>query len=167
VQRTCQLLVVLSLSAGIQPAAPARHERSQVEGHGRKRSLRILLAEDDSELRVLLSMVLRADGHHVVEAEDGTGLREAVTAALRQADDHAPATALDLVISDHRMPGVTGLDVLSALHQGERRVPPFILITAFGDAETHARAGRMGALVIDKPFDVATFRRTVARASRR
>jgi CheY-like chemotaxis protein len=128
--------------------------------HDHQAPLRILLAEDDSELRVLLSMVLRQDGHQVQEAADGAGLREAVKAGLLQ--ESAPA--LDLVISDHRMPGPTGLDVLSSLRQRDRRIP-FILITAFGDAETHARAGRLGAIVIDKPFDIATFRRMVAQAT--
>jgi DNA-binding NtrC family response regulator len=63
----------------------------------------------------------------------------------------------ELVISDLRMPGITGLSVLGGLRDLELRIP-FILITAFGDAGTHALAHQLGATaVLDKPFDMPSF----------
>ena len=63
-------------------------------------------------------------------------------------------TGFDLIISDIRMPGITGIEVLEGLHAHEN-CPPMILITAFGDKETHAQAHRLGAAAIfDKPFDI-------------
>jgi CheY-like chemotaxis protein len=68
----------------------------------------------------------------------------------------------DLVISDVRMPGSTGLQVFSQM-AGAPRIPPFILITAFGGEELHTVASGLGVLaVIDKPFDVDDLRRFVS-----
>jgi DNA-binding response OmpR family regulator len=52
------------------------------------------------------------------------------------------------------MPGVTGLEVLEGTRE-YKEFPPMILITAFGDEETHDQARRLGAAAIfDKPFDI-------------
>jgi len=48
----------------------------------------------------------------------------------------------DLVVSDIRMPGIFGLTILEGTRQWDR-FPPIILITAFGDEETHAHAARL------------------------
>jgi DNA-binding response OmpR family regulator len=61
---------------------------------------------------------------------------------------------IDLVISDIRMPRISGLDVLRAESFGGE-FPPIILITAFGDEWTHGKAKYLGAVdVFDKPFDI-------------
>ena len=61
---------------------------------------------------------------------------------------------IDLVISDIRMPWVTGMEVLRGMRQC-LGYPPVILITAFGDDQTHAEARQLGAAaVFDKPFDI-------------
>jgi DNA-binding response OmpR family regulator len=110
---------------------------------------RLLLAEDDFELRELLACVLRADGHEVVEACDGHELW-ALLSRESQADEPAP---FSLVVSDVRMPGMTAFDVMTHL-QCALSETPVILITAFGDRTTHLRAMRLGASrVLDKPFD--------------
>jgi len=52
------------------------------------------------------------------------------------------------------MPGLTGLEVLDGLHQC-KDLPPIILVTAFGDEQTHRLAESFGAVaVFDKPFDI-------------
>ncbi len=109
---------------------------------------RLLLAEDDFELRELLACVLRADGHEVVEARNGNELW-----SLLHADDPSGEEPFALVVSDVRMPGLTAFDVLSRLQRSLSNTP-VILITAFGDQTTHLRALRLGASrVFDKPFD--------------
>jgi DNA-binding NtrC family response regulator len=56
------------------------------------------------------------------------------------------------IVSDVRMPGATGLVVLEGVQLFDE-LPPMILITAFGDKETHAEAHRLGAAAtLDKPF---------------
>jgi two-component system, response regulator FlrC len=111
---------------------------------------RILLAEDDLEMRRFVGDALRRRGYHVIEAANGTELIQRLTDWLLVPSDQAP---FDLVISDHRMPGFTGLGVLRGL-QSFRCPPPFIVITAFGGSEFAVEAERAGArAVLDKPFD--------------
>jgi DNA-binding NtrC family response regulator len=73
-----------------------------------------------------------------------------------------PARPLDLIVSDVRMPGWTGLDLLDVVRRA-RMGTPVLLITAFGAPETHQEAARLGAgAVLNKPFDLDEFRATVA-----
>jgi DNA-binding response OmpR family regulator len=112
---------------------------------------RVLVAEDDEEMRRMLAGALRHEGYAVEEARDGNELLDKVRSSVRSGDGGAP---VDLVVSDIRMPGRSGLDVLRSVREGDGTVP-FILVTAFGDEETHRQAQEFGAtLVLDKPFDM-------------
>lgn len=111
----------------------------------------ILLAEDDKEMRALLAGALRRAGYKVTECGNGVELLEHLGSFILPDLEHEQ---VDLVISDIRMPGLTGLEILEGLSK-RPDFPPFILITAFGDVETHAKAKYWGALAMfDKPFDV-------------
>ena len=110
---------------------------------------RLLLAEDDVEMRRMLAQLLRRDGYEVVECPDGVRLLDHLSTFLGR----TKLKEFDLVISDIRMPGLTGLEVIGGLHQ-MRGFPPTILMTAFGDPETHAQARQIGVVAMfDKPFD--------------
>lgn len=107
-------------------------------------SPKILLAEDDAELRELLTLVLTGAGYQVCQCGDGRQL-------LQRLDQH---NNYALVISDVRMPGLSGLEVLARQRNNARPIP-FICMTAFGDVQTHGKARRLGAAAtIDKPFDL-------------
>lgn len=115
-----------------------------------ERTLRVLLAEDDRELRDVLALTLRHRGYDLVECENGMCLADWIGSTVMIGDEEA----FDLIISDIRLPGVSGLEILDALHAWGGG-PPVILITAFGDAETHERAKRMGVhALLDKPFEI-------------
>ena len=119
---------------------------------------RVLLAEDDPELRALLAACLRADAHEVMEAEDGVELM-----ALVEAQTFA-GTGPTVVVSDIRMPRLSGLEVLAAYPLTCRSVP-FILITAFGDDRMRAEAHALGAnRVLEKPLDLSHLRDAVRDA---
>jgi DNA-binding NtrC family response regulator len=65
------------------------------------------------------------------------------------------AGAVDAIVSDIRMPGTSGLAILEGLNECQSAMP-VILITAFGDRDTHERARQLGVVaVFDKPFDMA------------
>ncbi|WP_437575472.1 response regulator [Sorangium sp. So ce887] len=116
--------------------------------------VRVLLAEDDRELRLLLATALRRDGYEVLEARDANHLLELMGAALVSGNG-AP---VDVVVSDIRMPGRSGLELLAGLRRDDWATP-VVLITAFGDPETHAEAYRLGAdAVLDKPLDIDDLR---------
>jgi DNA-binding response OmpR family regulator len=116
----------------------------------------VLLAEDDANMRRLIARTLRKEACEILEAADGAQLvRMLVTHVLDGAADHP---TVDLIISDVRMPGANGLDVLAALRRQDTTTP-VILITAFGDPDTHLEAHRLGAvLVLNKPFEMDDLR---------
>lgn len=110
-----------------------------------------MLAEDDPEMRRVVADALRKAGHEVIEASDGATLNLQLARASTEA--RVPEIALDLVVTDVRMPGGNGLDIVETLREAECRTP-VIVMTAFGDHETRRRAERLGATLLDKPFRV-------------
>lgn len=120
----------------------------------------ILVAEDDDEMRSLVAGALRDDGHDVTEAGDGGRM------LVRLARAYGGATPFDLLVSDVRMPVCSGLQILESLRLA-RWHTPFILMTAFGDEQTRARAETLGATVFMKPFDLDDLRSAVLRLLRR
>jgi CheY-like chemotaxis protein len=108
---------------------------------------RLVVAEDDAELRRLIAAKLRKIGYEVVEVPSGERLAQHLLAEGGLAE-------ADLILSDIRMPGLSGLDLLAYLHT-RGAFPPVVLITAFGDWRTHEEAARLGATaVFDKPLDL-------------
>jgi DNA-binding response OmpR family regulator len=140
------------------PEPANRNETGRGIGAGPPRAIpRILLAEDDAEMRSLLCQSLGEAGYEVQTFADGLELMEYLSSYLR------PSRHLDvdLIISDIRMPWVNGFEVLRILRQYVG-YPRILLITAFGDEEVHSKASRLGAAtVLDKPFDVDAFVTTV------
>jgi DNA-binding response OmpR family regulator len=119
---------------------------------------KVLLAEDQPAWRDLLARALRDAGYDVVEMGNGTTLREELKRGLLDEDNPREP---DLVVSDLRMPGDSGLEVLRRLRRDDC-MTPFILMTAFGDFDTHLAAARLGAArVFDKPFMPAELVRLV------
>ena len=110
---------------------------------------RVLLAEDDADTRYLLAWAMRDDGFEVVEAEDGAQLLARIEEA-RGADEDLP----DVIVTDLRMPRVSGLEVLERVKNDGLGVP-VLVVTAHGDALTTRRAERLGAVaVLHKPVDL-------------
>jgi len=124
------------------------HGDSDSMSHGSGTSHhRILLAEDDREMRSLLASALRSEGYDVTECRDGDQFVDRIVTPSHRVD-------FDLIISDVRMPAHSGLEILDAGRQ-LAGFPPMILITAFGSESVHSKARRLGAVaVFDKPFDV-------------
>ena len=115
-------------------------------------SPRILLAEDDGEMRTMLTQILGKAGYHVVECGHGWELLDHLGSFI--IPDEYPKKHYDLIISDIRMPGISGLSILQGMYE-TKHAPPIILITAFGDDKTHMEAERYGAAgLFDKPFDI-------------
>jgi nitrogen regulation protein NR(I) len=103
---------------------------------------KILLIEDDRSTASALEKVLENEGYTVTVVERGdNGLRE------------ARERAYDLVITDLRMPGLSGLDLVGQLHSAKPKLP-IIMMTAHGTTETAIEAMKLGACeYLLKPFD--------------
>ena len=105
------------------------------------RSRRVVVAEDESLIRLDLVEMLREEGYEVVgEAADG-----------QRAVDLARETRPDLVIMDIKMPRRDGIDAASEI--AAERVAPVVILTAFGQRELVERARDAGAMAyLIKPF---------------
>jgi two-component system response regulator (stage 0 sporulation protein F) len=124
----------------------------------------ILLAEDDATLRAMLAIVLRREGHRIIELRNGRELREQLETFYRAG---GPVPDHLLIISDLRMPEADGLSLMRAVTEWGHE-PSFIILTAFGSPDLHAAARSLGALsVLDKPFDFDELRNEVRRFQQR
>lgn len=106
-------------------------------------------------MRELLSDTLRRDGYTVLEA---TSVDEAFD--LLAAPEHHRSTRIDLVLSDVRLGGETGLDLGRKLRAVSEEMP-LILMTAFPEASIHRAAETLHAEVLAKPFRLDVLRRSV------
>lgn len=114
-------------------------------------AMRILLVEDEPDVRKFLA---RALGHvapavEIVQAADG---REALACFQRE--------PFDLILSDHKMPNMTGLELLRAVRAGSDI--PFMLITADQSVEGPALAAGVNE-ILGKPISIGALRNAVAR----
>lgn len=101
---------------------------------------RIAIVDDDGSIRSALSSLLRSIGYEVA-------LFDCAEAFLDTSE------AIDCIVTDIQMPGLSGLELLERLTaEGDRR--PVIIITAFPEAQLRERARRLGASsFLSKPFE--------------
>lgn len=124
---------------------------------------RILVAEDDADMRRLVVEALHKDGYDVVAISDGGRL---LVTLAHEIVERGGAGLADLLVSDVRMPICTGMQILEQLRASHWMIP-VILMTAFGDAATREQARGLGAMLFDKPFDLGELRAAVALLLRR
>src|SRR5437868_13305665 len=121
------------MSTAVQPIAPATERRPP----------RILVVDDERSMRELLAIVLRREGYQVLLADNG-----------RTAIDALEKESVDLLISDIKMPDLSGVDVLRAAKRIDQDILG-IMITAFASTESAVEAMRLGACdYLSKPFDI-------------
>ena len=115
---------------------------------------KILLIEDDCGITETLQRVLADEGHDVaVERRGDAGLARAAQETF------------NVVLTDLRLPGLNGLELVRQLHAAQPRLP-IILITAFGTTETAIEATKFGAYdYLLKPFDLPQLLELVRRAA--
>ena len=114
---------------------------------------RVLIADDEKNMRWVLSQALEAEGYEVFEAADG---KEALTAVA----EHEP----EIVILDHKMPAPDGMEVLRRLRSKGHRFP-VIMLTAHGNVQTAVEAMKAGANeYLTKPFDLDELKLSIEKA---
>ena len=113
----------------------------------------ILVVDDELSMREFLKILLEKEGYHVTTAAEGR-------TAFELAEQHP----FDLVISDIRMPGMTGLELLARLKQLKADIG-VIMITAFASPDDAVAAMKSGAFdYITKPFNVDEIKSIVRAA---
>src|SRR5256884_3031582 len=114
---------------------------------------KILLIEDDASIVGGLKKELQAEGYEFAVATRGDN-------GLAQAKEEP----FDVVITDLKMPGLSGLELVEQLHATKPKLP-IILVTAFGTTETAIEATKRGAYdYLLKPFDMAELLDLVAKS---
>src|SRR5512138_3235233 len=114
--------------------------------------VRILVADDEPNLRRVLGAILQREGYEVIHAVDGEE-------ALAAAED-----GVEVVITDLRMPRLDGMGVLRRVVADHPDVP-VIMITAHGSVDSAVEAVKLGAFdYIEKPFEQSQIQQVVAKA---
>ena len=117
---------------------------------------RVLIVDDDHEFRVSLGKTLAKQGYAVESVADGPE-------ALRALQNGT----FDLVITDHRLPSLPGIELLGEIRRCSPR-SAVILVTAYGDESMRRRAREAGAFAfLDKPIKREEILRLVAQALER
>src|SRR5262245_27545770 len=131
--------------ATLEPSHGAWHDCPMARTETEKP--RVLVVDDDAEIRGALELMLSYEGFEVWTARDG---REGLARLKREAEARRPA---DVVLCDVKMPHLDGLGVLDALAELAER-PAVVMISGHGDVATAVDAVRRGALdFIEKPLD--------------
>jgi len=114
---------------------------------------KILVVDDDAELRENLTEILKNEGYHTDEAS-----------TAREAIDKAANDGFDIVLLDFMMPKMTGIDALLEIRR-QRPKAKVIMITAFATIENAIDAIKKGATdYIAKPFKITELLTTIRRA---
>jgi DNA-binding NtrC family response regulator len=116
---------------------------------------RVLIVDDHAHARQSMADILRCAGHHVT-----------CCASAAEALRRLPRTSFDVIITDLKMPGMSGLDFMRELEsRGEET--PIVMVTAHASVSSAVEAMRHGALdYIEKPFNVDQLEQLVSRALR-
>ena len=116
----------------------------------------MLIIEDDVVTRDLLRLVFEYDGFTCMEAENG-----AMGLAMLESQ------AFDMIVLDHAMPVMTGLEFLDHVqHKPHRCKSPIIMITGMLNPNFREKATKLGAYaIVEKPYDIGELRALVSQLS--
>ncbi len=116
----------------------------------------ILIVDDEKSMREFLKILLVKEGYKVITAQDGDRALELIQ-----------KSPVDLVVSDIRMPGISGLELLARIKDHDEDVP-VIMITAFASPDDAVQAMKSGAYdYISKPFNVDEIKSVIHSATKR
>ncbi len=149
-------LIARQEAAALRRAAGASRARQPAASLSAGRpGWRVLVVDDDPQIRLLCRLNLEAEGFQVVEAEDG---EQAVRVAL--------ASPPDVILLDVMMPGLDGWAVAERLRQEQAtRGVALVFVTALSGAEVEQRAHSHGGSYLGKPFDLIQLPGLVAEAA--
>jgi DNA-binding NtrC family response regulator len=117
---------------------------------------KILVVDDEKHVRALFERVLVKEGYQVECAASGS-----------EAIDKLASSSFDLVVTDLKMDGIDGLDLIKKGKRAKQDLP-FVLISGYGTAQTAGLAAKEGADVfLMKPIDITELKSAVKKALRK
>jgi DNA-binding NtrC family response regulator len=118
-------------------------------------SKKVLIADDEKEMRWMLSTLLREEGFLTVEAQDGRSALELIREEI-----------IDVILLDIKLPDMNGIEVLKKSVACGKNIPT-IVITAFGSIQSAVDAVKNGAShYLTKPFDTHQLLQTIRAVTR-
>ena len=119
---------------------------------------RILIVDDERDLLTSMDITLRRSGYDIVPVDNGADAYVEIIVA------HERGNQFDLLITDHHLPVLSGVELIDRLLQEGIRIP-FGVITAFGTNELISELVKRGSLFcLDKPFSIAELQKIVSLA---
>lgn len=112
----------------------------------------LLVVDDETDLRDIVASELEFMGGKVFQAEN-----------ISVAKDVLAKNKIDLIVSDIRMPGGTGIDLLESVKEKDVNEPPVVLITGFADITVQEAYHRGAEALMNKPFQLDDLIQVVAR----
>ncbi len=112
----------------------------------------LLVVDDETDLRDIVASELEFMGAKVFQAEN-----------ISNAQKILLQNQIDLIVSDIRMPGGTGIDLLEVVKSKHEHVPPVILITGFADITTEDAFHKGAEALLNKPFKLDDLIKMVVR----
>jgi len=137
-------------------AAPSPHPKvgfDQDSDVGLRRKGKVLVIEDDPDIRDLLALLLRGEGHRVAIATDAAGALDFVArGGLRP----------DVILADYNLPGgMTGLEVIARIRERLHEPLPAIILTGDISTETLRRASAQDCIQLNKPVKLPELARLI------
>lgn len=140
----------ISLAFPCVDQSGAVDEEGQQKDHNEAPSLKVLVVDDDDEVRGTLLDMLDVLGHEVVEASNGM----AGLAAISQ-------QAVDLVVLDFAMPGMNGAQVAVEIHR-MHPLTPIVFVSGYSDTDQLKSVMNANTTLLRKPFTIEGLERTLA-----
>jgi signal transduction histidine kinase/CheY-like chemotaxis protein len=144
--------VLLPAVAGGTPVAKEERPRDQ---QAPKRPLRVLLADDERNVRLSLGLLLRTSGHEVIECAGG----EQAVGAHRAAPDR-----IDVVILDMMMPDISGKEVFARMRAVTPEIPVIVSSGFSAGPDLEELRGEPGVFYLGKPYTTEQLDRALADA---
>jgi signal transduction histidine kinase len=130
-------------------------------------TLRVLVTDDELGMRLGVVRTLRDFVVHVADVDEDVAFVVDQAESGEEALEHIARTPPDILLLDHKMPGISGLDVLDRLVDGQVDVLT-IMITAYASIETAVSATKRGAYdFLAKPFTPDELKSTIRKAAAR
>lgn len=124
-------------------------------GPSRFANLKVLVVDDDSDIRDLIVQAIRRDGGEAFEAGDGLEALKVL--------DHSH---VDVIVTDVRMPHCDGLELLRRVQARSKKMPGFVIMTGYKDVPMGDIIALGGQEILIKPFEAPEVMRCIDRSMR-
>lgn len=127
-------------------------------------TLQVMVVDDEPDMRLAIERSLADFGHHEKETGTTVGFQVIHADSAERAYELAVAAKPDIMLLDHALPGMSGIDLLEAIRESDLEIL-VVVITAYGSLESAVRATKLGAFdFLAKPFTPEELRSALSKS---